>query len=96
MAWPVNAVEMTASAMIGGTNVAARLGPNAPSGIRVRPTSKVIGMNIVRSSCSPLRSSSLSSRRNCAASMLGTVAGRGSGAKVPGAKRFVTTGAPCR
>ena len=88
MACPVKAVEITASAMIAGTKVAARLGPNEPNGMSVRPTSRVIGMNIVSSSCSPLRSSSLSSRRNCAASIFGTVAGRGSGVNVPGANRL--------
>ena len=82
MACPVNAVEITASAMIAGTNVAARFGPNEPSGSSVRPTSSVIGMNIVSSSCSPLRSSSFSSSPNCAASIFGTVAGRGIRAKM--------------
>ena len=61
--------------MITGTNVAARLSPNEPSGSSVSPTSSVIGMNIVSSSCSPLRSSSFSSRPNCAASILGTACG---------------------
>ena len=37
MACPVNAVEITASAMIAGTNVAARFGPNEPSGSSVQP-----------------------------------------------------------
>ena len=32
MACPVKAVEMTASAMMAGTNVAARFGPNEPKG----------------------------------------------------------------
>jgi hypothetical protein len=89
MACPVKAVEITASAMIAGTNVAARFGPNEPSGSSVSPTSNVIGMNMVSSNCSPLRSSSLSSSPNCAASIFCTVAGRGSGENVPGAKRFV-------
>ena len=89
MACPVNAVEITASAMIAGTNVAARFGPNEPNGSSVNPTSSVIGMNSVSSSCSPLRSNSFSSSANCAASIFGTVAGRGSGVNVPGAKRFI-------
>src|ERR1700737_2125448 len=82
MACPVNAVEITASAMIAGTNVAARFGPNEPSGSSVSPTHSVIGMNM-------LRSNSRSSRPNCAASIFCTVAGRGSGENVPGAKRLV-------
>ena len=86
MAWPVNAVEITASAMITGTKVAARLSPNDPSGSNVRPMSSVIGMNMVSSSCSPLRSNSFSSRPNCAASIFGTAAGRGLGVKVPAGK----------
>src|SRR3954467_2468597 len=94
MACPVNAVEITASAMIAGTNVAARFSPNEPSGSSVRPTSSVIGMNMVSNNCSPLRSNSLSSRPNCAASIFCTVAGRGSGANVPGAKRLVTIARP--
>ena len=49
-------------------------------------------MNIVSSSCSPLRSSSFSSSPNCAASIFGTVAGRGSGVNVPGAKRLDVIG----
>src|ERR1700742_456210 len=83
MAWPVNAVEITASAMIAGTKVAARLPPNDPSGSNVNPISNVIGMNMVSSSCSPLRSNSFSSRSNCAASILGTAAACGLGVKVP-------------
>src|SRR5258705_7089635 len=75
--------------MMAGTNVAARFGPNEPSGSSVSPTSNVTGMNIVSSNCSPLRSSSRSSRPNCAASIFCTVAGRGSGENVPGAKRLV-------
>jgi hypothetical protein len=93
MACPVNAVEITASAMMAGTNVAARSDPKEPSGSSVSPTSSVIGMNMVSSSCSPLRSSSLSSRPNCAVNIFGTVAGRGSGVNVPGAKRFTVTAA---
>ena len=89
MACPVNAVDITASAMIAGTNVAARFGPNEPNGSSVSPTSSVIGMNMVSNSCSPLRSNSFSSRPNCAASIFGTLAGRGSGVNVPGAKRFI-------
>src|ERR1700720_2805102 len=89
MACPVNAVEITASAMIAGTNVAARFGPNEPSGRSVSPSKSAIGMNMVSSNCSPLRSSSRSSRPNCAASIFCTVAGRGSGENVPGAKRLV-------
>jgi hypothetical protein len=73
------------------------LGPNEPNGISVRPTSNVIGMNMVSSNCSPLRSSSLSSSRNCAANIVGTVAGRGSGVNVPTSKRLlVTTATPVR
>ena len=71
-----------------GTNVAARLWPNEPNGSSVSPTRSVIGMNMVSSSCSPLRSSSLSSRPNCAASIRGTALGRGSGVKVPAGKRI--------
>jgi len=74
--------------MMTGVKVAARCCPNEPSGSSVSPTSSVIGMNMVSSSCSPLRSSSLSSRPNCAASIFGTALGRGSGAKVPAGKRF--------
>src|SRR5215208_2728382 len=89
MACPVNAVEITASAMMAGTNAAARSVPKEPSGSSVNPTRSVIGMNMVSSNCSPLRSRSRSSRPNCAASIFCTVAGRGSGENVPGAKRFV-------
>ena len=53
-------------------------------------------MNIVSSSCSPLRSNSFSSSPNWAASIFGTVAGRGSGVNVPGAKRFITSQLPTR
>jgi hypothetical protein len=69
--------------MMTGVKVAARCWPNEPSGSSVSPTSRVIGMNMVSSSCSPFRSSSLSSKPNCAASIFGTALGRGSGAKVP-------------
>ncbi|CKU50190.1 Uncharacterised protein [Mycobacterium tuberculosis] len=86
MACPVNAVEITASAMMTGTKVAARLWPNEPIGSKVSPTSRVIGMNMVNSSCSPLRNSSFNSRLNCAASIRGTALGRGSGLKVPAGK----------
>ena len=89
---------MTARAMIPGTNVAARLRPKSPKGSSVSPTSSVIGMNMVSSNCSPLRSSSLSSSPNCAASIRGTALGRGSGLKVPAGKVFdwVKAVASCR
>jgi hypothetical protein len=47
-------------------------------------------MNMVSSSCSPLRSRSRNSSPNWAVSIAGTPAGRGSGVNVPGANRFVT------
>ena len=84
----MNAVEITANAMIAGTNVAARWSPNDPNGSSVKPISRVIGMNIVSNNCSPLRSRSFSSRPNCAASILGTAAGRGLGAKSCGKMTF--------
>lgn len=98
MACPVNAVEITASAMMTGVKVAARCWPNEPSGNRVSPTSSVIGMNMVSSSCSPLRSNSLSSKPYCAASIFGTALGRGLGVKVPTGKtpESVTAVAFCR
>ena len=83
MACPVNAVEITASAMIAGTNTATRFSPNEPSGSRLSPISRVIGMNMVSSNCSPLRSNSFSSSPYCAASIRDTLLGRGSGVKVP-------------
>jgi hypothetical protein len=39
MAWPVKAVEMTARAMMAGTNTATRCSPNAPSGNSESPIS---------------------------------------------------------
>lgn len=79
-------MEITASAMMTGTKVAARLWPNEPIGSKVSPTSRVIGMNMVNSSCSPLRNSSFNSRLNCAASIRGRRWGGGP-LKVPAGKR---------
>ena len=49
--------------------------------------SSAIGMNMVSRSCSPLRSSSVSSIRVCAASIAAGRAASGLGRKVPRAKR---------
>ena len=87
MAWPVNAVDMIATVMMAGTITSARSPTVAPSpvstGSRDSPISTVIGMNMVSSSCSPPRSSSLSSSRDWAARIVVIGAGRGAGEKAP-------------
>ena len=56
--------------------------PKSPIGSRHSPMSRVIGMNMVSSNCSPLRSSSLSSSPNCAASIFWNKSS-GSGSQQP-------------
>ncbi len=88
MACPVNAVDITATIMTPGSTVSTRESPKSPIGSRHSPMSRVIGMNMVSSNCSPLRSRRVSSSLVCAASIVAAELGRGSGEKVPGSKRF--------
>lgn len=75
MAWPVNAVETTASAAMLAAGVAARSVPNRP-GISVSPMSRVMGMNMV-SGCSPVAQQRRSSSPYWAVSIWRTRPGAG-------------------
>ena len=85
MACPVNAVDITATIITAGNTVSTRSSPSPPNGSRHSPTSSVMGMNMVSSNCSPLRSSSTSSIRVWAASIRAGELGLGRGVNVPGA-----------
>ena len=99
MAWLVNAVDMTASAMIPGVRKSILFMPvlRFSSGSRPNATSSSSGMTSVSSSCSPLRSSVLVSSRACAAIIRGSGAAPGAGAKAgTSAMPWVTGGVPSR
>ena len=83
MAWLVNAVDITASAMIPGVRKSIRLmpAPKFTSGSRPNAASSSSGMTSVSSSCSPLRSSVLVSSAAWAAIIRRSGAAPGAGAK---------------
>ena len=91
MAWPVKAVDMIATVRIAGTKRVARSAGPSPKvvliGSRHNPMRSVIGMNMVSSSCSPLRSRSLSSSVDWAMIIAARDAGRGAGRNMPSGKR---------
>jgi hypothetical protein len=83
MAWLVNAVDITASAMIPGVRKSIRLmpAPKFTSGSRPNAASSSNGMMSVSSSCSPLRSSVRVSSVACAAIIRRRGAAPGAGVK---------------
>src|SRR5690606_33605596 len=81
IAWPVNAVDMIASASTPGVTYAIRSPGTSSSGARENPTSTRTGMIIVSSSCSPLRSMPRISAPAWARTMRGSGAAPGAGVK---------------
>ena len=85
IAWLVNAVDMTASAITPGVRKSIRVypPPKSISGSRLNAASSSSGMTSVSVSCSPLRSSCLVSWAACAAIIRRMGAAPGTGVQVP-------------
>ena len=84
IAWPVNAVDITASARMPGARKSTALpAPVSTMSTALNSTSSSVGMTTVRSSCSPLRSSIFVSSAAWAAIMRGSGAAPGFGVYVP-------------
>lgn len=78
----VNVVEIIVSVMMIGIKVVVWLWLNEFIGSKVSLVSRVIGMNMVNSSCLLLCNSSFNFRLNCVVSIRGMVLGWGFGLKV--------------
>ena len=100
MAWPVNAVDITASASTPGVTKPILLPSTSMRGASENPASSSTGMINRSSSCSPLRSMARISAPACAATMRGSGAAPGLGVKsiviLPSPLPDRLTAAPCR
>ena len=95
MAWLVNAVDITASAMMPGARKSTRLPPpRLTSGSRLNMASSPSGITRVTTSCSPLRSVVRVSIAVCAAIIRGSGAAPGAGVNPAGCRGHVRSSRP--